>query len=163
MVKNINEETLRQIIEYLHSNGIPFNYESGKFQYEDIRSVINLTVELTIEDIEIISNLIFMVAYLVLKYSPEKEETNFSQDDNILLQIKALFTKKQAEEFLRNINVIYFVRKLIVNTSALANCFEDYLARIVPFLNSKANYSSYYDLDEIQKHLNLDFYTNVFN
>lgn len=80
---------------------------------EDLRSRLNFSTELTIEQIQIFLNLVNMSAFIVLSENHGKKTEELDIQDENVRQLANLFTKESAEEYLRNNNVIFFVRNKI--------------------------------------------------
>lgn len=72
IMKNVNFDVIKNIIDYIILNGIPIN-QNGKMVFEDLRSNINLEIEIQIKDLAKIVSVINLVAFYVLNQeSPNK-------------------------------------------------------------------------------------------
>ncbi len=123
---------------------------------------MNLTSEPTIKNLENFIHLAKLVAFIHISEDQfEKIPFNPKVHEKCLYDIAELFTKKSAEEFLRNLNFLYFLRKKIIPENFLEKNFSQFIHRLNLFLDMKDEH--FYEIKTIREKCTKENYERIFN
>jgi hypothetical protein len=157
---NILPEDKPVIIDFIKSFGLPIT-NKNKINYPELLDKLPLSGVVNIKDLEKFIHILQLISFCVyFDYNEENFIFNSDIHDPKLKELVELFDVNLAEEFLRNINMIHFVRQKIIGQDFLIKFFNEYQSQIIPFLETKNK--EFYDINVILKNLKLEVYSEIF-
>jgi hypothetical protein len=131
ILKMLESDQLR-IIEYLTVNGLPLDGESNKISYDILKMELKGYLSHTPDSkmLEKFVQCCLISAFIYIK-EPDSEtpEVALEIHNKLFSSIRRLFTLKTAEKFLRQVNIVNYVRKYIWNNFMNNKLFDDYKAK----------------------------------
>ena len=135
-IDDIPEENVKRIISFVKEFGLPLDQKTKRESFEDLRSHLNM-MEVPITNLEILVNVCKLVAFcLVNNKKNECSEYDFRIHNRKIIEIRNCFTKRTAEEFLRNLNIINLIRKNEIDQKRIEECIGPFKAKIAEILSS---------------------------
>ena len=162
ILNTISIEDKKVIINYVKDYGFPYNINTNKISYADLKTRLNIQGDLNNKDLEKFLHLIKLLSFIIL-YENGKSTLLFNPDvhDLKLKELMDLFDLDLAEEFLRNVNLIYFVRKRIIPQDFINKYFLEFKKQLEVFLETKDK--EFYDIHTLINQLKIEIYQEVFD
>lgn len=158
----ISLEDKKVVVNYVKDYGFSYNTKSNKISYADLKTRLNVQGDLSTSDLEKFLHLVKLVCFVIL-YENGKSGFVFNSEvhDGKLKELIDLIELDLAEEFLRNVNMIYFVRKRIIPEDFIIKYFSEFEKHLRVFLETKDK--EFYDIENLLNLLKVDTYQEIFN
>lgn len=126
------ESDQHRIIEYLTVNGLPLDDENNKISYDTLKLELKGYLSNTPDSkmLEKFTQCCLISAFIYINEPESETEGVVPETHNRLFsKIRSLFTLKSAEKFLRQVNIVNYIRKYILANFMNNKLFEDYKAK----------------------------------